>query len=147
MRDLGSIPGLGRSPGKGKGYPLQYSGQENSVDYIVHGVAKRRTRLSDLLSHTEAQDLVEVNLPAILVLFGLVLSCLYSVLRLCHCFKGCVLPSCFTSNQQQDEEIHRRHVVGRELSCPLVSPLPEYPVQSCSTWRLSELPLSVFWWL
>ena len=38
--DLGSIPGLGRSPGEGKGYPLQYSGLENSMDYIVHGVAK-----------------------------------------------------------------------------------------------------------
>ena len=41
--DLGSIPGLGRSPGKGKGYPLQYSGLESSMDYIVHGVAKSRT--------------------------------------------------------------------------------------------------------
>ena len=30
--DLGSIPGLGRSPGEGKGYPLQYSGLENSLD-------------------------------------------------------------------------------------------------------------------
>ena len=38
--DLGSIPELGRSPGKGKGYPLPYSGLEN---YIVHGVAKSRT--------------------------------------------------------------------------------------------------------
>ena len=38
--DLGSIPGLGRSLGEGKGYPLQYSGLENSMDYIVHGVAK-----------------------------------------------------------------------------------------------------------
>ena len=38
--DLGSIPGLGRSPGEGKGYPLQYSGLENSMDYTVHGVAK-----------------------------------------------------------------------------------------------------------
>ena len=36
-RDLGSIPGLGRSPGEGKGYPLQYSGLENSMDCIVHG--------------------------------------------------------------------------------------------------------------
>ena len=45
--DLGSIPGLGRSPGEGKGYPLQYSGLENSMDCIVHGVAKSRTRLSD----------------------------------------------------------------------------------------------------
>ena len=31
---LGSIPGLGRSPGEGKGYPLQYSGLENSMDYM-----------------------------------------------------------------------------------------------------------------
>ena len=37
--DLDSIPGLGRSPGEGKGYPLQYSGLENSMDYTVHGVA------------------------------------------------------------------------------------------------------------
>ena len=45
--DLGSIPGLGRSPGEGKGYPLQYSGLENSMDCTVHGVAKSRTQLSD----------------------------------------------------------------------------------------------------
>ena len=45
--DLGSIPGLGRSPGEGKGYPLQDSGLENSMDYRVHGVTKSRTRLSD----------------------------------------------------------------------------------------------------
>ena len=38
--DLGSIPGLGRSPGEGKGYPLQFSGLENSMDCIVHGVTK-----------------------------------------------------------------------------------------------------------
>ena len=44
--DLGSTPGLGRS-GEGNGYPLQYSGQENSMDCIVHGVTKNRTRLSD----------------------------------------------------------------------------------------------------
>ena len=36
--DLVSIPGLGRSPAEGKGYPLQYSGLENSMDCIVHGV-------------------------------------------------------------------------------------------------------------
>ena len=40
---LGSIPGLGRSPGEGKSYPLQYSGLENSMDCLVHGVAKSRT--------------------------------------------------------------------------------------------------------
>ena len=46
MGDLGLIPGLGRSPGEGKGYPLQYSGLENSMDCIVHGVTKSQTRLS-----------------------------------------------------------------------------------------------------
>ena len=46
-RDLGSIPGLGRSPGEGKGCPLQYSGLENSMAYIDLGVAKSRIRLSD----------------------------------------------------------------------------------------------------
>ena len=45
--NLSLIPGLGRSPGEGKGYTLQYSGLENSVDCIVHGVAKSQTRLSD----------------------------------------------------------------------------------------------------
>jgi len=41
--DLGLIPGLGRSPGEGIGYPLQYSGLENSMDCIVHGVTKSQT--------------------------------------------------------------------------------------------------------
>ena len=41
--DLGSIPGLGRSPAEGKGYPLQYSGLENSMDCLVYGVAKSQT--------------------------------------------------------------------------------------------------------
>ena len=45
--DLGSIPGLGRSPGERQGYPLQYSGLENSTDCIVHGVAKSQTQLRD----------------------------------------------------------------------------------------------------
>ena len=47
VRDLGSTPGLGRSPGEGKGYSLQYSGLENSMDLKVHGVTKRRTQISD----------------------------------------------------------------------------------------------------
>ena len=38
--DLSLIPALGRSPGEGKGYPLQYSGLENSMDSVVHGVPK-----------------------------------------------------------------------------------------------------------
>ena len=49
--DPGSIPRSGRSPGEGKGYPLQCSGLENSMDCIVHGVPKSRTRLSDFHFH------------------------------------------------------------------------------------------------
>ena len=53
--DLGSIPGLGRSSGEGKGYPLQYSGMENSMQreawqatiHTVHGVTSSQTQLSD----------------------------------------------------------------------------------------------------
>ena len=50
-RDLGSIPGWGRSPGHGKGYPLQYSGLENSMNCIVRGVTKSPTQLSDFHFH------------------------------------------------------------------------------------------------
>ena len=51
MGDLGSIPGLGRSPAEGKGYLLQYSGLENYMDCIVHGVTKCQTGLSDFHFH------------------------------------------------------------------------------------------------
>ena len=47
MGDLGLIPDLRRSLGEGKGYPLQYSGLENSTDCIVRGVTKNRKRLSN----------------------------------------------------------------------------------------------------
>ena len=49
--DLGLIPGLGRSPGEGKGYPLQYSGLENSMDCTVRGIAKSQTQLSHFHFH------------------------------------------------------------------------------------------------
>ena len=61
MREtLGSIPGLGKPPGEGKVYPLQYSSLENSMDYMVHGVAKSRTRLSDFHFQSEAQVMTGV---------------------------------------------------------------------------------------
>ena len=41
--DLGSIPGLGRSPREGNSYPLQYAGLENSMDCTAHEAAKSRT--------------------------------------------------------------------------------------------------------
>ena len=50
VRDVGSIPGSGRSPGEGNGYPLQYSCLENPMDRVawratVHRVAKSQTQL------------------------------------------------------------------------------------------------------
>ena len=52
-RDRGSIPGLGRSPGEGKGDPLQYSGLENPMGCVVLGVAKSRTRLNNSCFHAD----------------------------------------------------------------------------------------------
>ena len=49
--DLGSIPGLGRSPGEENSYLLQYSALENSMDCIVRWVTKSQTRLSDFHFH------------------------------------------------------------------------------------------------
>ena len=48
--DLGSIPELGRSPGKGKGYPLQYSGLENSMDYIYSPWGRKESDMTERLS-------------------------------------------------------------------------------------------------
>ena len=47
--NLGSIPGLGRFPGEGNGYPLQYSGLKNSMDCIVLGVAEEADTTERLL--------------------------------------------------------------------------------------------------
>ena len=57
IKDAGLIPVLGRSPGEGNGNPLQYPCLENPIDRgawqaIVHGVAKSRTRLKCLSTHT-----------------------------------------------------------------------------------------------
>ena len=60
--DLGSIPELGRPPGEGKGYPLQYSGLEDSMDCTVHGFAKSRTQLSEFhFIHPHKLTVVQTN--------------------------------------------------------------------------------------
>ena len=61
-RHPGWIPWLGRSPGEGKGYPLQYSGLENPTNYTVHGVAKSRTEMSNLHSNEAAPHKVTADL-------------------------------------------------------------------------------------
>ena len=59
--DLGLVPGLGRFPGEGKGHSLQYSGLENSMGYIVHGVTKSQTRLSNFHFTSETQYIQLMN--------------------------------------------------------------------------------------
>ena len=66
--DPGLIPGLGRSPGKGNGYLLQYSCLENFMDRgawqaIVHGLAKSRTQLSDFNVNVNASPLAIILWP------------------------------------------------------------------------------------
>ena len=70
--DLGSIPGLGRSPGEGQGYPLQYYGLENSMDCIAHGVAKSQTRLSDFHFHYIVAHLKKIIMLRIHILFRMI---------------------------------------------------------------------------
>ena len=66
--DLSSIPGLGRSPGEEKGYPLQYSGLENSMDYTVYGVAKSCTRLRNFgFTSLHSYSWVPYSVPLIFV--------------------------------------------------------------------------------
>ena len=80
--DLGSIPGLGRSPGEGKGYPLQYSGLENSIGCIVHGVSKSQTRLSNFqkIKKKKRNTCFEKNKGQICI-FYMSENCLYSDLE------------------------------------------------------------------
>ena len=60
--ELGLISGLERCPGEGKGYPLQYSGLENSMDCIVHRVAKSQTQMSDFRFHfVTNEQMLRVN--------------------------------------------------------------------------------------
>ena len=66
----GLIPGSGRYPGEGKGYPLQYSGLENSKDCIVLGIAKSWTRLSDFHFMTFKLNNVSNQMNFILVLYS-----------------------------------------------------------------------------
>ena len=61
--DLGLIPGLGRSPGEGNGYPLQYSGLVNFMDCIVYGVSKSQTRLETCIFTFIGWTNAEVGVP------------------------------------------------------------------------------------
>jgi len=74
---LGSIPELGRSPGEGKGYPLQYSDLENSMNCIVYGVTKSRTRLRDLKKNSLITYVAFSLVSVFFTIFIQALQCLY----------------------------------------------------------------------
>ena len=89
--DMGSIPGLGKSPGEGKGYLLQYSGLENSMDCLVRSMGLQRVRgLSDFHFHQEA--LSASSLSAIRVVFS-------AYLRLLKFLPAILSPVCASSRQ------------------------------------------------
>ena len=68
--DLGSIPGVERSSGEGTGYPLQYSGLENSMDCIVQGIAKSQTQLSDSHFLLNRKNIMTCKTAGIWILTG-----------------------------------------------------------------------------
>ena len=74
---LGSIPGLGRSPGGGNGYPLQYFDLENSMDYGPWG-ATSQTRLSSFYS--------QANVAIIYILIGITFFFFFTYLCIKYSF-------------------------------------------------------------
>ena len=88
--DPGSIPGSGRSPGEGIGYPLQYSGLENSMDCIVHGGTKSRTQLS-VFDFNYQLWLIEFGSQTAFQWRRLVVLCLFLD---CLCLVSFLLDSC-----------------------------------------------------
>ena len=95
MGNLGLIPGLGRSPGEGKGYPPQYSGLVSSMDCRVHGVTNNWTQLSDfhfcyIWSFWGVDCISSLHLVVLLdfyvvPLFGTYSSCISFCLTFCDC--------------------------------------------------------------
>ena len=68
--DLGSIPGLGRSSGEGKDCPLQYSGLENSMDCIDHGIITLSCKVAATLKGRDASFCFKILLPVLTLEFS-----------------------------------------------------------------------------
>ena len=97
--DLSSIPGLGRSPGERKGYPLQYSGLENPMDSIVHGVTKSLTQQSNFYLSWDMEYYSSV-------LYSKTLLCIHPVYTSWHHL---------TPNSQTTSPPHRSQVCSLHL--------------------------------
>ena len=125
--DLGSIPGLGRSPGEGKGYPLQYSGLENFMDYTVHGVTKSWTQLSDFHSLTHSHAAL---ITAIKLLF-IIMNSIITV----RSFSSPV--SCFCPSSTHWINYHIRRVWGTQ---------PEHPLAREKLRAIDSKCVIFLWW-
>ena len=85
--DLNLIPGLGRSPGEEKGFPLHYSGLENSVDRIVHGVAKSDFHFHFQVGHSfPSKEQASFNFMAAVTICSDFGDQENQVCHCCHCF-------------------------------------------------------------
>ena len=100
MGDLGSIPGLGRSPGEGNSYPLQHSGLENSMDCIVHGVTESdTTEQLSLIYRNGKKDWYFIQwLSVYLVLNQYVVSARYCIIKCIKVHESPTMNSEFLEN-------------------------------------------------
>ena len=94
-------PGLGRSPGEGKGYPLQYSGLENSVDYVVHGVAESDTteRLSLIIWESILCWYIVLGIENRAALISNV-NAAFVCVCVCVCLEAAIVRDIFTNKRQ-----------------------------------------------
>ena len=118
--DLGSIPGLVRSPGERNGYPLQYSCLENSMDRIIHGSQRvRHDWVTFTFTHNQFSSVAHARLP-----------CLSPTPR--------VNPNSCSSSRWCHPAISSSVVPFS--SCPQSLPASEsFPMSQLSTWRLTIL--------
>ena len=138
--DLGLIPALGRYPGEGEGYPLQYSGPENSMNCIIHGVAKSWTWLSDFhfTSHfTYPFHLCLWRLPTL------------SGWCMCtHTVCVCVLCVCVRERERERERKREREnwltTMGSSLEDPPLSRCPRRWGKECSERGKLHFPSEYF---
>ena len=121
--DLSSIPGLGRSLGEGKGYPLQHSSLENSMDCIGLGVTKSRTQLNDFHFHFSFILQNPVWLSPARDTWGLarILRCHRNGFSLVHTNRGGVVPKGLMLSQGKRTLDMWGHCPS--LCCPLWSPV------------------------
>ena len=116
--DLGSIPGLGRSPGEGNGYPRQYSGLENSMDYSPWGLRVRH----DWVPFTHSIHIYHTPLPQVLLKPRWLISTKLGTNKASKTHNSCVicparLESIWKWNIQKLNGLHENWPVTADLAC------------------------------